>query len=500
MSQNTSTPRIAVALAATLLGLTACTTAEAVPAPRAADTARPGAAGLGDRLHPGLGNGGYDVRHYGLDLRFAKDLKHYAATSTVQARATQALSRFDLDLIGTTVREVTVDGRKAHFSRAGEELRVTPAAALRRGQRFTVRVRVQAPVLDPQQVAKLGTGAAVGLFRYGSWIQTLNQPSGAHRIAALADHPAQKAPATISITAPARLNSVANGDLTATRRDGEYTTRRFESRQKLATELLQIGVGPFTVVHRNGPHGIKLRYALPTDQARAIEPQLDKTVPKAIRFLEERLGAGSFPLRTYGVYATPSGGSLETQSLTTLSIDELTPEGFANNGTDVVVEHEISHEYFGNSVSPRRWSDTWLNEGHAVYYQTLWAAQEDGATSLEDSMRQNYRAANAQLRKEGPVAAPRRSAFKPQATAPYGWTAYEGGALALYALRQKVGETDFQRIERAWIREHRDGVAGTADFIRLAGSVTGRDLGPFLRSWLYADKVPAMPGHPDWRS
>ncbi|MFF5307949.1 gluzincin family metallopeptidase [Streptomyces massasporeus] len=122
------------------------------------------------------------------------------------------------------------------------------------------------------------------------------------------------------------------------------------------------------------------------------------------------------------------------------------------------------------------------------------------ATSLEDSMCEAYRAANAQLRKEGPVAAPRLSAFKPRATAPYRWTAYEGGALTLYALRQKVGEADFQRIERAWVREHHDGVAGTADFIRLAGRVTGRDLGPFLRSWLHAEKVPAMPGHEDWRS
>ncbi|MFI9169137.1 M1 family metallopeptidase [Streptomyces lincolnensis] len=497
MSRNTSTPKIAAALAATLFGLTACTTAEATPTPRAADTPRPGAAGLGDRLHPGLGNGGYDVRHYGLDLRFANDLKHYTATSTVRAHASQALSRFNLDLTGTTVREVTVNGRKARWSRSGEELRVTPAAVLRRGQRFTVRVRVQAPVLDAQHVSKLDAGGAVGLFRYGSWIQDLNQPSGAHRIAALADHPAQKAPATISITAPSRLNSVANGELTATRRDGAYTTRRFESRQKLATELLQIGVGPFTVVHRNGPHGIKLRYALPKDQARAIEPQLDRTVPKAIRFLEGHLGTGSFPLRTYGVYATPVGGSLETQSLATLAIDELTPEAFANNGTDAIVEHEISHEYFGNSVSPRRWSDAWLNEGHAVYYERLWGHD---ATNLEDSVRESYRAANAQLRKEGPIAAPRLSAFKHRAMAPYGWTTYEGGALTLYALRQKVGEADFQRIERAWVREHRDGVAGTADFIRLVGRVTGRDLGPFLRSWLYAEKVPAMPGHADWRS
>ncbi|MET7694043.1 M1 family metallopeptidase [Streptomyces sp. NPDC005483] len=499
MSRNTSTPTTAAALAVALLGLTACTTAEASPTPHTAGTLQPGTAGIGDRIHPGLGNGGYDVRHYALDLRFAMDLKHYTATSTVQARASQALSRFNLDLTGATVREVTVDGRKARWSRSGEELQVTPDVPLRRDERFTVRVRVQAPVLDTEQVTKLDVGASYGMVRHGSWIQTSNQPSGAHRIAALADHPAQKTPATITVTAPTKLNSIANGELTATSHHGAYTTRRFESRQKLATELLQIGIGPFTVVHQQGPHGIKLRYALPTNQARSIEPQLNKTVPEAIRFLEQRLGQGTFPLRTYGVYATPLGGELETQSLALLAADSLAPKAYVDNGTDTVVEHEISHEYFGNSVSPRRWSDAWLNEGHAVYYQNLWTAREHG-TSVEDAMRGMYQDADANLRKEGPIAAPHRRAFQPQAMAPYGWTAYQGGALTLYALRQKVGETDFQRIERAWIREHRDGVAGTDDYIRLAGRVTGQDLGPFLRSWLYGEKVPAMPGRPDWHA
>lgn len=499
MSRNLSTPKIATALAAALFGLTVCTAAEAAPDSPAADTPRPGAAGIGDRLHPGLGNGGYDVRHYALDMRFPQDLKHYTAISTVQARATQALSRFDLDLTGTTVSEVTVDGHKARWSRSGQELRVTPAAPLRRGERFTVEVRVEAPVPDAQQVPKLGVGAAYGLVRTGSWVQTSNQPSGAHRIAALADHPAQKAPASITVTAPSRLNSIANGELTATSHHGAYTTRHFESRQKLATELLQIGVGPFTVVHHTGPDGIKLRYALPTDQARAIEPQLNKTVPEAIRFLEQHLGRGSFPLRTYGIYATPLGGSLETQSLALLSTDQLTPEEYENSAVDGVVAHEMSHEYFGDSVSPRRWSDTWLNEGHAVYYQSLWE-ERSGGDSLEKTMRSKYTEADTSLRKEGPVAAPHRSAFTPSAMAPYGTVAYEDGALTLYALRQEVGEAAFQRIERAWVSEHRDGVAGTADFIRLASRVAGRDLGPFLQSWLYTEKVPAMPGHPDWRS
>jgi len=115
-------------------------------------------------------------------------------------------------------------------------------------------------------------------------------------------------------------------------------------------------------------------------------------------------------------------------------------------------------------------------------------------------MKRSYQDSAARLREQGPIAAPKPGAFKPENMAPYGWGAYQGGALVLYALRQEVGEATVQRIERAWVKEHRDSTAGTADFVRLASRVAGRDLTSFLHSWLYAEKLPAMPGHPDWRT
>ena len=62
----------------------------------------PGAPGLGDRLFPRSGNGGYDVQHYDLDLRYATGAPSQPidGTVTILARATQDLSRFDLDFAG----------------------------------------------------------------------------------------------------------------------------------------------------------------------------------------------------------------------------------------------------------------------------------------------------------------------------------------------------------------------------------------------------------------
>ncbi len=83
----------------------------AVAAPAAqAVTFTPGAPGAGDPFFPLAGNGGYEVRHYSLRLDFEPQNNALDARAVISARATQDLSRFDLDLRGLHVAQVTVDG------------------------------------------------------------------------------------------------------------------------------------------------------------------------------------------------------------------------------------------------------------------------------------------------------------------------------------------------------------------------------------------------------
>ena len=65
-------------------------------------------------------------------------------------------------------------------------------------------------------------------------------------------------------------------------------------------------------------------------------------------------------------------------------------------------------------------------------------------------------------------------------------------------LRQVIGVRAFEQLEREWVRRYRDESARTADFISLASKVAHRDVGGFLRDWLYGTTTPPMPGHPDW--
>ncbi len=99
-----------------------------------------GESGIGDSFYPGFGNGGYDAKHYILDLNVIDvGTSTLNGTTTIEAEATQDLSSFNLDFIGFTIDGITVDGKPAEFSRDGQELTNMPMAYWRKPLTMAIR-------------------------------------------------------------------------------------------------------------------------------------------------------------------------------------------------------------------------------------------------------------------------------------------------------------------------------------------------------------------------
>ncbi|GAA1901658.1 M1 family metallopeptidase [Streptantibioticus ferralitis] len=443
------------------------------------------AVGRGDRLYPAVGDPGYDATAYDISMAYHGPGRPLDAVTRIQARAVTARDGLQLDFTGAVVRSTLVDGRPVRFSRRGERLLITPWRHIRAREHLTITITHTS---DPQ-----------GSRTNGGWIRTPdglalgNQPVSAHRVFPCNDHPSDKAHFTFRITTPNGITAVANGvPLGAPRVTPGGTTWTYRTAHPMATELAQIAIGRSAVLPHTGPDGLPLRDVVAVADGARLAARLALTGGQ-IAWMEAQVGR--YPFETYGILDvdTTTGFELETQ---TLSLFErrilLAPEPYAAP----LMVHELSHQWFGDSVTPATWSDLWLNEGHATWYEWRYRA-EKYRPSLDDQARRAYERDGVNRSLGGPPALPapptrdQLSIFRDNV--------YSGGALALYALRQEIGDPAFRWLERAWVSRYRDGNASTADFIALASRAAGRDLSGFLHAWLYGKRTPAMPGHPDWR-
>ncbi|WP_419998407.1 M1 family metallopeptidase [Streptomyces boninensis] len=466
---------------ALLAGLALATIAAAAPS-------APEPLGIGDPLFPHLGNPGYDVSDYDIALRYSgRNDRPLQAVTTITARADRDLPAFNLDFSDGRVSRVTVGGREARFAAAGEDLAVTPARPVRAGQTMRVTVRHTS---DPKAKDS-------GWIRTGDGLVMANQADAGHRVFPGNDHPSDKARFTFRVTAPRGVTVVANGLPAGQQRSRNATTWAYGTTHPMATELAQVAIGRYDVVHGQGPHGLPLRHVVPKGDAKELKPFLDATGPQ-IEWMERQVGR--YPFENYGLLIADmsSGFALETQTLSLFErpfFDEgAGPAAYARG----IMVHELAHHWFGNSVSPRTWADLWLNEGHATWYEALYNDGQ-GLQSLESRMREAYAQSDTWRRGGGAPAAPKKPDSEDKLTI-FRPVMYDGSALVLYALRERIGERAFQRLEREWVGRHTDSVAGTKEFTALASEVSGQDLSGFFAGWLYGKQTPRMPGHPDWRS
>ena len=459
-------------------------------APASASAASPGADDVGDRLFPGLGNGGYDAQHYDLGLSYG-DGQDVPGAVRMRAVATQSLSRLNLDYGGDTVYAVWVDGRRAAWRRDGHELVITPSRPIGRGRTFDVAVTFSghpAPPApdDPFQIGWIATpdGGSV----------TSPQPDLAQLVFPVNDHPSDKATYSVVVSAPRGETVGFSGRQTGRRDVRDRTVWTFEMEQPLASQVLQVAVGDYETVRRGSVDGVEWRDLVAARKADIAEPTLAK-LPAQLRWMERR--AGRYPFPSYGILAVDQDFhyALETQTLALHPVNLFDPAEYPQEFAEEIALHELAHMWYGDSVTIASYSDLWLAEGHATWYEQEYVAQFQGG-DFEQYMRDEYAIADQLRAENGPVA-------RPASNDPYvlfSDNVYGGGALVLFALHEKIGDRQWRGLQREWAQRYAGRSVTTEDWIAFVNRYTGRNLTAFLRDWLYGTRTPPMPGHPDWET
>ncbi|MGE7391644.1 M1 family metallopeptidase [Streptomyces sp. NPDC004126] len=437
---------------------------------------RPGASGLRDPFFPRAGNGGYQVEHYALDLAYDPADGQLHGTAVITARAEQGLSSFNLDLSGLKVEGVDVQGAGARFNRTGNELTVRPAKDLKKGEVFRTTVDYTGrpkPVVDPDGSHEGWITTEDGAVAVGEPVGSMGWFPGNH-------HPSDKAAYDVTVTVPDGYEAVSNGQLRSRREVGDGRTEfAWHSPEPMASYLATVAIGKFKVTTGRTPSGVAVYDAVAPGEAAGSEAAL-KRLPEIVEWGSAKFGP--YPFGTAGSIVMPArtlAYALETQ----------TKPVYSGAPDELLVLHELAHQWFGNSVSPKTWKDMWLNEGFATYAEWLWSEDHGGVsaqrrfeafltgdTSVDDQAGGDWAAF--------PPAAP------PGADHVSDAPVYYRGAMVLHRIRQEVGDEKFFDLVRGWVADHRYGNASTADFTAYAERRTGHDLKKVWDVWLYGEGRP----------
>ena len=434
-----------------------------------------GAAPVIDPYLPHNGNFGYRVSRYELELDYKMAANRLAGSASITAVTLAALQTFSLDLADAlSVSKVTVNGRRPQsFSTSRGKLNIRLAAKLPAGAAMTVDVRYGG---NPRPIRS--AWGEVGFEELSNGVLVAGQPNGAASWFPCDDHPVSKASYRIQISTDSPYRAIANGELISRRVRAGQTTWTYELAEPTSTYLATLQIGDY-IMYKLPKATVPMHAALPERLKRNFEHDFGRQ-PQMMKVFSKLFGP--YPLSTgYTVVVTDDDLEipLEAQGLSIFGANHCD----GTRGSERLIAHELAHQWFGNSVTARRWRDIWLHEGFACYAEWLWSQESDGKSAEEWARhyyeRLRHSPQNLLLADPGP-----KDMFDDRV--------YKRGALTLHALRGVIGDKNFFALLKEWTTRYRHSTVVTDDFTGLAANFSDVPLRPVWDAWLYSTAVPDL--------
>lgn len=433
----------------------------------------------------------FDVRHYRIDCRLDPETETMRAETAITLSAMKdGLARIVLDADQFEVEEVLgPDGVSRPFEMAGGRLSTVLAAPLSYGEAavVTVRYELAAPKKGLRFIAETPEAPAQAA--------TYNWPEEAHRWFPCFDAPNDKASSELRITVPYGWKALSNGRLVEETADAAAGTAVFHWLQDKPhpTYNVMMVAGPFVVLpDKLGDLPVNY-WVYPS--AAADAPRTFHKTPRMIDFYNATFGY-PYPWAKYDQICTAgTGGGMEATSATMLGDDTVQDARAGRDfSSDSLIAHELAHQWWGNLVTERHWTDVWLSESFATYSEYLWTrfdrGGDEGALNLLDKKNQYlWEAKNRYVR---PLVFNRFNNPWEVMDA----HSYPKGAVILHMLRDVLGDKAFFASMKLFLHRFEFRTADTHDFINAVRDAAGVNPDWFFEQWIF------RPGHPvfdvDW--
>ncbi len=419
----------------------------------------------------------YDVHHYKIEVRFEEEKKK------VIGRTTMTFSPLEPKLDSVLFHAVDMNvsmvsnaaGKHLLFSTNGKELSVR----LDRSYGFddTVRISVAYSCTPTAGLYFIAPDSADPGNRSQIWTQ--GEDMNNRYWFPCWDYPNDKATSEVVATVRETWSLLSNGKLVDVKHDKKNRTKTFHWLQSKphVSYLIMLAGGEYTILTEKYKN-IPIEYYAYPDRVEDARRSLAAT-PNIMRFFEQTIGY-PFPWDKYSqIYIDDfMWGGMENTSAVTLNTSYLIDDrGRLDFTADDVNAHELAHQWFGDLVSFRDWAQLWLSEGFANYMEALYKKDAKGFDEFQnDLLGQAASVLNAE-RTQGrkPIVSDKSLTTN----------LYAKGSWTLYMLNNLLGDDEFYRGVRLYVRRHAFTSVSTFELMRAFEDATGENLDWFFDQWVF---------------
>jgi aminopeptidase N len=326
------------------------------------------------------------------------------------------------------------------------------------------------------------------------YLYTQFETGDARRMYACFDQPDQKATFAISTITPAHWEIISNYAVEAIKDLGNQKKfTQFATSQVISTYVTAIVAGAYTSVHdeykgeKTIPLGI---YARKSFFKHVDAENIFEVTQQGFAYFEKTFGL-AYPFGKYDQIAVAeyNWGAMENVGCVTFHEDVLifrskvTERNYVSRAT--TIHHEMAHMWFGDLVTMQWWNDLWLNESFAEWasYQSVSESTKYTEAWTEfNSLRKNWAYRVDQLTTTHPIATEMEDLDAVRTN--FDGISYAKGASVLQQLVAHVGRDNFITGLRRYFAKHAFGNTTLKDLIDQLEAASGRDLTPWVATWL----------------
>jgi aminopeptidase N len=428
----------------------------------------------------------YHLENVRVSLRFDLDQRKVIGDVThTLSTLREGVTHLDFDCAELTVSSARVNGKDAAFDLRDDKLRVQLAQPAKSGEQFEVELKYEGKPTSGLYFIlpdKDDPGRAKEIWTQGEAEDT-------HHYIPIYDYPNDRTTSDMILTVPGDWLTVSNGKLLSVQ-DAPDGQKVWTWRQSLpvSTYLISFVAGEYKE-KKDTWHNLPITYNVPRGMEDTIDPTFRHT-KEMLDFFSDRFGV-TYPWEQYAQTAVDEfvASGMENVSATTLAARDMVHTELASEkpeAADGLISHEMTHQWFGDLVTCKDWTNTWLNEGFATFGATLW---EEHYYGVGASGYRYWRDQNTwmQSRELYPIPIVTRDIND---SVEYVGNVYDKAGWVIHMLREQMGDEAFFRGLKHYLEANRLQNVVSADLAKAVEESSGTNVDQFFDQWIYGAGAP----------